>query len=154
MLKLLEEKLKQEREHSELQRLDEDFFSNLQEHITALKSLKDPISQRKLTLLEEGLEELVELRAEKIMRGHQAGMLKAEQPLAECAAAFKKFKRDVLESLFQKETTTQKVMILQDLPQFYGPEMEVLGPFKRGDVVLLERTVATLLKEKGLVDEW
>jgi hypothetical protein len=44
-------------------------------------------------------------------------------------------------------------MALKDLPQFYGPEMEILGPFKRGEVILLDNTIATLLIEKGLVEE-
>lgn len=153
MLNLLEEKVKQERETSELSRLDKDFFFQLQEHITILKNATDVISQRKLQLIQELLQELVDLRAEKILKGHQAGMLTAEVTLAHFASTFKKFKKDVLKSLLQEETTTQKVIILQDLPQFYGPELEILGPYKKGEVVVLDRTVVTLLKEKNLVEE-
>lgn len=153
MLKILEERLKQEREQSELVPLTEDFFIQLQEHIHVLKSAHDPLSQRKLQLIEEQMEKLIDVRAEKIVQGHHTGMLKAESKLADYALTFKKFKKDVLKSLLQKETTAQKVTVLEDLPQFYGPELEVLGPYKKGEVVLMERTVATLLKERGLVEE-
>jgi DNA replication initiation complex subunit (GINS family) len=153
MLKTLEEQLKLERENNELSSLDEDFFFRLQEHITALTSLEDPISKRTLQLIEKGVEELIELRAEKIVKGRQKNMLPAESRLAEFALTFKKFKKDVLESLLQKDTAAQKVVILRDLPQFYGPELEILGPYKKGEVVLLDKKVATLLKEKGLVNE-
>ncbi|KYK31291.1 MAG: hypothetical protein HXS48_13055 [Theionarchaea archaeon] len=153
MLDLLEEKVKQERETSELSRLDKDFFFKLQEHIGILKSANDLISQRKLQLMQELLQELVDLRAEKILKGHQTGMLTPEVNLAQFASTFKKFKKDALKSLLQEEATTQRVIVLQDLPQFYGPELEILGPYKKGEVVLLDRTVVTLLKEENLVEE-
>jgi hypothetical protein len=153
MLDLLEEKLRKERENSELSGLDNDFLFRLQEEYNALKLLNDEISQKKLQLLEEGIKELVDLRAEKIVRGEHTHLLPAERPLAEFRSTFKKFKKDVLKSLLQKETTTSRVMALKDLPQFYGPEMNVLGPFKKGEVILLDKTIATLLKEKGLVEE-
>ncbi|MBU7042818.1 MAG: hypothetical protein HXS47_04425 [Theionarchaea archaeon] len=153
MLALLEEKLKKEREYRELSLLEKPFLFALQEQYNALKVLDDPISRKKLQLLEEGIEELVELRAEKILRGESTHLLPAERPLAEFRITFKKFKKDVLKSLLQKETSTCRVMVLEDLPQFYGPEMNVLGPFKKGEVILLDNTIATLLKEKGLVEE-
>ena len=153
MLNLLEEKLRQERESTDLVRLDEDFFLKLQERISTLQQLDDPISERNLELLKEGIQKLIDVRAEKIVKGHQTHMLKEEFKLAEFASLFKKFKKDVLKSLIEKETTTQRVMVLEDLPQFYGPDMEILGPYKRGEVVLLERRVATLLKERGLIEE-
>jgi DNA replication initiation complex subunit (GINS family) len=153
MLKTLEDQLELERVNSELSSLDEDFFFRLQEHIAVLTSLEDPISKRALQLIEEGVEELIELRAEKILKGCKENMLPAESRLAEFVLTFKKFKRDVLESLLQKDTTSQKVVILRDLPQFYGPELEILGPYKKGEKVLLDKKVATLLKEKGLVNE-
>ena len=153
MLNLLEEKLRQERESTDLVRLDEDFFLKLQERISTLQQLDDPISERNLELLKEGIQKLIDVRAEKIVKGYQTHMLKEEFKLAEFASLFKKFKKDVLKSLIEKETTTQRVMVLEDLPQFYGPDMEILGPYKRGEVVLLERRVATLLKERGLIEE-
>lgn len=151
MLKALDEILQRERESSELTPLSMDFFFQLQEHITALKILKDPISQKKLQLLQENIEKLINVRAEKILNGHTGNMLQAESKLAECMSTFQKFKKDVLESLLQKDIETKKVTILKDIPQFYGPEMEVLGPYKKGDVVLLDKAIATLLKEKGLI---
>lgn len=153
MLNLLEEKVKREREKSELVHLEEDFFFKLQEYMSALKSKKDVISEMKLQLICEQVEVLVDLRAEKILRGHQTGMLKAELNLAEFSSTFKKFKKDVLKSLLQEETTTQRVIVLQDIPQFYGPELQILGPYRKGEVVLLERTVATLLRGRNLVEE-
>ncbi len=153
MLNLLEEKVKREREKSELVHLEEDFFFKLQEYMSALKSKKDVISETKLQLICEQVEVLVDLRAEKILRGHQTGMLKAELNLAEFSSTFKKFKKDVLKSLLQEETTTQRVIVLQDIPQFYGPELQILGPYRKGEVVLLERTVATLLRGRNLVEE-
>lgn len=153
MLNLLEEKLRQERETSTLSRLDEDFFSRLQERIIILQGLSDPISKRNLELLKEGIKELIDVRAEKIVKGNQTHMLKEEFKLAEFASLFKKFKKDVLESLLQKETTTQRVIVLEDLPQFYGPDLEILGPYRKGEVVLLEKSVASLLKERGLIEE-
>lgn len=153
MLNLLEEKLKKERESNTLLVLEKDFLFRLQEQITVLKQLDDPISQKKLLLLEEGMKELVDLRAEKILRGETTHLTAAERPLAEFITTFKKFKKDVLKTLLQKETTTRRVMALKDLPQFYGPEMEVLGPFKKGEVILLDNTIATLLLEKGMVEE-
>lgn len=153
MLNLLEEKLRQERESTDLVRLDEDFFLKLQERISTLQQLDDPISERNLELLKEGIQKLIDVRAEKIVKGYQTHMLKEEFKLAEFASLFKKFKKDVLKSLIEKETTTQRVMVLEDLPQFYGPDMEILGPYKRGEVVLLERRIATLLKERGLIEE-
>jgi hypothetical protein len=153
MLNLLEEKLRQERETSNLSRLDEDFFSRLQERIIILQGLSDPISKRNLELLKEGIQELIDVRAEKIVKGNQTNMLKEEFKLAEFASLFKKFKKDVLKSLLQKETTTQRVIVLEDLPQFYGPDLEILGPYRKGEVVLLEKTVASLLKERGLIEE-
>ncbi len=153
MLDSLEEKLRREREARELTPLREDFFFKLQEHMNALRVMTDPISQKKLQLIEEGVEELVGLRAEKIVRGHCTGMLKAESRLAELGSTFQKFKKDVVESLLQRDTETQRVYILQDLPQFYGPELEILGPYKKGEAVLLDKKVAILLKEKGLIEE-
>jgi DNA replication initiation complex subunit (GINS family) len=151
MLKALDEILQREKETRELTSVSTDFFFQLQEHITALKLLKDPVSQKKLQLIQDGIHELVNVRAEKILKGHTQNMLQAESRLAECVLTFQKFKRDVLESLLQKDIETQKVTILTDIPQFYGPQMEVLGPYKKGDVVLLDKTIATLLKEKGLI---
>ncbi len=153
MLKLLEEKLRQERESSELSSLEEGFFFRLQEYIATLTQLKDPISQGELHIIEESVAELVDLRAEKIIHGHHKGMLTSESPMAEFAATFQKFKKDVLKSLLQRDAQTQRVLILQDLPQFYGPELEILGPYKKGEVVLLNRSTVTLLREKGLVEE-
>lgn len=153
MLQALEDALKKERESSELSYLDSTFFFRLQEDISRLKSLKDPLSEKKLELLQEGVEELVTVRAEKMLKGHRTNMLPAESTLAECAATFKKFKKDVIKVLLQKDSTALKVKILKDLPQFYGPELEILGPFKKGDIVLLNRTVVTLLKEKELVEQ-
>lgn len=153
MLQALEDTLQKERESNELSYLDATFFFRLQEHIFSLKSLKDPLSEKKLELLQEGIEELVDLRAEKIFKGHRKNMLPAESNLAECAATFKKFKKDAIKVLLQEDSAAQKVKILKDLPQFYGPELEILGPYKKGDVVLLNRTVVTLLKEKGLVEQ-
>jgi hypothetical protein len=153
MLNLLEDKLKKERESSTLLVLEKDFLFGLQDQINTLKQLDDPVSRKKLQLLEEGMKELVDLRAEKILRGESTHLMAAERPLAEFITTFKKFKKDVLKTLLQKETTTCRVMALKDLPQFYGPEMEILGPFKRGEVILLDNTIATLLIEKGLVEE-
>jgi DNA replication initiation complex subunit (GINS family) len=153
MLELVEAKVRQEKEQRELSRLDEDFFVKLQQHIQTLSLVKDPIAEKHVQLLREAAEELVDVRAEKIFKGHHTGMLTEEGKLAELASTFKKFKKDVLKSLLQKEITTEKVVILKDLPQFYGPELEILGPYTKGDVVLLERTVATLLKERGLVEK-
>ncbi|MBU6997194.1 MAG: hypothetical protein HXS41_03540 [Theionarchaea archaeon] len=153
MLKLLEEKLRKERETGELSSLDDDFFLGIREHMADLESRTDLISAQKLRLMQQVLEELVDLRAEKIFHGRRKNMLQAESTLAEYASTFKKFKKDVLESLLQKEGTAQKVMVLQDIPQFYGPDLRVLGPYKKGEKVLLDETIATLLKEKGLIEQ-
>ena len=153
MLEILEETLKRERESQELSHIEEDFFFKLQEHINALTYQKDPISKKELQLIEGCIEELVGLRAEKVIKGHHHGMLREESKLAEFRATFQKFKKDVTKSLLQRDAETQRVIILQDLPQFYGPELEVLGPYKKDEVVLLDKTVATLLKEKGLIEE-
>ncbi|MBU7013819.1 MAG: hypothetical protein HXS52_07210 [Theionarchaea archaeon] len=153
MLKLLEEKLRKERETAELSSLDHDFLVRIQEHMTDLESRSDIISAEKLRLMQQVLEELIDLRAEKIFYGQRKNMLQTESALAECASTFKKFKKDVLESLLQKEGTAQKVMVLQDIPQFYGPDLKVLGPYRRGEKVLLDETIATLLKEKGLIEQ-
>jgi DNA replication initiation complex subunit (GINS family) len=153
MLKVLEEKLRKERETTELSLLEDDFFLGIREHMVDLESRADPISAEKLQLMQQVLEELVDTRAEKIFYGQRKNMLRQESALAEYASTFKKFKKDVLESLLQKESTAQKVMVLQDIPQFYGPDMKVLGPYKKGEKVLLEETIATLLKEKGLIEQ-
>jgi DNA replication initiation complex subunit (GINS family) len=153
MLKLLEEKLRKEREVTELSLLEDDFFLGIREHMVNLESRADPISAEKLRLMQQVLEDLIDLRAEKIFYGRRKNMLRQESALAEFASTFKKFKKDVLESLLQKESTAQKVMVLQDIPQFYGPDLKVLGPYKRGEKVLLDETIATLLKEKGLIEQ-
>lgn len=153
MLKLLEEKLRKERETTELSLLEDDFFLGIREHMIDLESRVDPISAEKLRLMQQVLEDLVDVRAEKMFHGQRKNMLRQESALAEYASTFKKFKKDVLESLLQKESTAQKVMVLQDIPQFYGPDLKVLGPYKRGEKVLLEETIATLLKEKGLIEQ-
>lgn len=153
MLKLLEEKLRKERETTELSLLEDDFFLGIREHMIDLESRTDPISAEKLRLMQQVLEDLVDVRAEKMFYGQRKNMLRQESALAEYASTFKKFKKDVLESLLQKESTAQKVMVLQDIPQFYGPDLKVLGPYKRGEKVLLEETIATLLKEKGLIEQ-
>ncbi|MGC1120598.1 MAG: hypothetical protein WBA22_05850 [Candidatus Methanofastidiosia archaeon] len=153
MLKLLEEKLRKEREVTELSLLEDDFFLGIREHMVNLESRADPISTEKLRLMQQVLEDLIDLRAEKIFYGQRKNMLRAESALAEFASTFKKFKKGVLESLLQKESTAQKVMVLQDIPQFYGPDLKVLGPYKKGEKVLLDETMATLLKEKGLIEQ-
>ncbi|KYK35471.1 MAG: hypothetical protein HXS46_12485 [Theionarchaea archaeon] len=153
MLESLEEKLRKERESSELSPLTEDFFLQLQEHMNMLQLSQDPLSQKKLQLLQEGIKELLDLRARKILEGRHTGMLKAEAKLAEFRSTFQKFKKDVLTSLLQREATTKRVIVLQDIPQFYGPELEILGPYKKGEIVLLDKTIVTLLKEKGLIEE-
>jgi DNA replication initiation complex subunit (GINS family) len=153
MLKLLEEKLRKEREVTELSLLEDDFFLGIREHMVNLESHADPISAEKLRLMQQVLEDLIDLRAEKIFYGRRKNMLRQESALTEFASTFKKFKKDVLESLLQKESTAQKVMVLQDIPQFYGPDLKVLGPYKRGEKVLLDETIATLLKEKGLIEQ-
>jgi hypothetical protein len=153
MLKLLEEKLRKEREVTELSLLEDDFFLGIREHMVNLESRADPISAEKLRLMQQVLEDLIDLRAEKIFYGRRKNMLRQESALTEFASTFKKFKKDVLESLLQKESTAQKVMVLQDIPQFYGPDLKVLGPYKRGEKVLLDETIATLLKEKGLIEQ-
>lgn len=153
MLSLLEEKLKHERETSELSYIEEDFFFKLQEHLSILSQSKDPVSQKELSLIMGAVEELVGVRAEKILQGRKKGVLREEHSLMELAETLQRFKRDVLTSLLQRETQTQKVEVLQDLPQFYGPALEVLGPYRKGETVLLDRSVATRLKEKGLVEE-
>jgi DNA replication initiation complex subunit (GINS family) len=153
MLKLLEEKLRKEGETTELSLIEDDFFLGIREHMVDLESRTDPISAEKLRLMQQVLEKLLDVRAEKIFYGRRKNMLRQESALAEYASTFKKFKKDVLESLLQKESTAQKVMVLQDIPQFYGPDLKVLGPYKKGEKVLLEETIATLLKEKGLIEQ-
>ncbi|MBU7023171.1 MAG: hypothetical protein HXS40_03305 [Theionarchaea archaeon] len=153
MLKLLEEKLRKEQETTELSLIEDDFFLGIREHMVGLESRTDPISAEKLRLMQQVLEKLLDVRAEKIFYGQRKNMLRQESALAEYASTFKKFKRDVLESLLQKESTAQTVMVLQDIPQFYGPDLKVLGPYKKGEKVLLEETIATLLKEKGLIEQ-
>lgn len=42
-----------------------------------------------------------------------------------------------------------KVQFLEDTPNFYGPKKELLGPFKKDDIVVLPEIIAEILINKG-----
>jgi DNA replication factor GINS len=39
--------------------------------------------------------------------------------------------------------------VLEDIPQFVGPDMKTYGPYKKGDVVTLPEEIAKFLVERG-----
>lgn len=47
-----------------------------------------------------------------------------------------------------KQRNKKRVRFLTDIPQFLGTELEILGPFKRGDIAELEEEIVNLLLEK------
>ena len=135
-------------------------FDGAKEQENTLKILRDVIDRRQKKILlkaqhdllagevsSEGLaEEEKELYRSiiKLLKEHESVVLNgsAQTALAEQAPAPE-----------EQEPELLSIKILQDLPEFVGPDMQVCGPFKQDQVVQLEKEEALLLINRNAAQQ-
>jgi DNA replication initiation complex subunit (GINS family) len=166
-----------EKENTELQKLPKDFYSKIIHYVGRIRqegrmldqhSSKAKLTSRELSNAKRLVEELLELRFEKIVKevalkpvGKE--LLAPEEQttlmgLMESAAGFQYFLKEALQgkvSRVDDHTQPTRVMLrfLKKTPAIAGDDLKIYGPFAVEDVATLPIDNAKVLIEHGVAVE-
>lgn len=176
----LYEALRKEKYNEKLQKLPKNFFVQLgaylrEKKVIANKEDEDSIFNEEIAKTKKQLEnaksivkELLTIRERKILGlaliaaktgidSHDAeNVLSHEKELL--AMVTKKIEEDgkklnsVLQGIEEKNLKNQLIRFTQDTPEFLDPDLNHLGPFKKGDIANLPKEIVTILTENGQAD--
>jgi hypothetical protein len=141
-----------ERESSKFVSLPEDFHSQTTSYLKGKEKLQTDTWE--LSSARRLIQDLLELRERKVLNAafffvksglNPEYLMEHEKKLFDNAVnLLKEFERE------QPEVYVEgKVEVLKEVPEFLGPNMETLGPLKKGQVIMLPKGVADVLVKKG-----
>jgi len=166
---------RQEKEHSELVRIDDDFFESLPEYINEekikLNDLKNSLDDgivRKLNNMKGMLEDIIYLREKKIINkailktknneDDTKNMTLEEQKiyykLVNMLYAYQRLVKAPFEGEQREEKQKEiKLKILQDVPKFIGTDMQEYGPYEKDAEIEIIESIAKIFIKKGIGKE-
>lgn len=166
---------RQEKENTELSRIDEDFFDSLPEYIEEekekLQDMKNSLDDsvvRKLQNIKSMLEDIIYAREKKIINkailktknneDDTKNMILEEQKIyykiVNLLYSYQRFAKGPFEQETKDEKQkTIKLKIIQDVPKFIGTDMQEYGPFEKETDVDLIEPIAKIFIKKGIAKE-
>ncbi|WP_342666374.1 DNA replication complex subunit Gins51 [Palaeococcus ferrophilus] len=174
----LRELLERELGSTELEPLDEGFYREFEALEKALKfkaegagergeDVEERLALAELKIAEKLVREIIRTRLHKIVdlavRGVPAPMTPEERRVFSLLVAF--INREELpsgvpeevhveetmeESVEVKRTIREAYIIEADIPRIFDEELNEHGPFREGDMVVLPRSLASVLEERGV----
>ncbi|MCS7120749.1 MAG: hypothetical protein RMJ07_05915 [Nitrososphaerota archaeon] len=167
-----------EKEKTEIQPLEKNFYSRIAEYIKRIreerrmlddKTLRGRLMEKEEEYVKRMVEDLIRTRYEKIMNASKRGeivptsILTEEeeilyQGLASQIESFQNFLKNLLQGrvVIGGERERRKMLVvrfLKDTPEIVGVDMKVYGPFKPEDVASLPLENAKLLVKQGIAVE-
>jgi DNA replication initiation complex subunit (GINS family) len=167
---------KAESENEGLTELDKDFIEKLKKYLALKKKIGDKISQREFLSAKYLAEDILKMRRRKIMllslitsdQSSIKNLLDEEKEFFEAICAANKIYREKLEQpLFdfqekdqekesekdKEKSKLKKILIREDIPEFFGYDLKHYGPFKKGDIVEAPEKIAEVLLERKAAEE-
>ena len=174
----LYEAWEKEKESVETQKLPRDFYAKLADYVKKIreesrmldeKTTKAKLMNREFENVKTMLEELVQLRRDKILAIVTARKTVPREVLTEeeeklhgeifpLAEACQTFLKDILQgrlSRIEKEEKPKKILVrfVQEIPAIVGSDMKTYGPFKPEDIATLPTENARILIKQGVAVE-
>jgi len=174
----LYEAWKKEKESVEVQKLPRNFYAKLADYVKKIreesrmldeKTTKAKLMNREFENVKNMVEELVQLRHDKILTKVAGRKTVAREVLAEeeeklhgeifpLAEAYQAFLKDILQgrlSRIEKEEKPKKMLVrfIQEIPAIVGSDMRTYGPFKPEDIATLPPENARILIKQGVAVE-
>lgn len=171
--KTIYEVWKKEVENKELQKIPEDFFQQLSDYVKLLrgqqrmldeKSVRARLLRVQYERVKRLINELIQIRLDKILDGAKAGSLltgvcKEEMALCERLAFairdYDETRKRVIEGMSLEiergEGRRVLVKVLKPIPAFIGSDMRRYGPFMEEDIVFIPIENAEVLSRKGII---
>ncbi|MGQ9460010.1 MAG: DNA replication complex subunit Gins51 [Candidatus Bathyarchaeaceae archaeon] len=173
----LYETWKKEKESVEIQRLPRDFYAKLADYVRRIreegrmldeKTIKAKLMNREFENAKKMVEELVQLRHDKILAKVAARKTVSREVLAEeeklygevfpLTEAYQTLLKDILQgrsTRIEKEEKPKKMLVrfVQEIPAIVGSDMKTYGPFKPEDIATLPIENARILIKQGVAVE-
>ena len=148
--------IEEEKASGKLAKVPEDFFKEARTYLDK----KSQIGRDwELESAERRLQEIIEIREKKIInlalyasrtKVEPENLTQEEQELFnKILSAFKAFK-EALEKSMGEKAREDLVVVLKDLEEFVGIDMQAYGPFKSGDISTMPKANADLLIKKEI----
>lgn len=140
----LEEILRKERESEGLTNMERDFFDSSHELFERLSGNDDFFAGKKREVAQRYFEEIVTIRAEKILFGKREFALPEEHKLIKLSEEIRQKKAEIIVELLSPAQEA-RVKVNKPIPRFVGPDMKTYGPYEMGQVVTLSSKIVSLL---------
>lgn len=159
---------REEQKLPKLSRLPENFFNAIAGYLSQKRSLMERDSRKdflEIKNVERLVEDMINRRERKIMNAaivyartkiQPENLLEEEKSFFNSMVALIKGRRDGLldRIISSEEGGSNMVVFKEDLPEFVGTDTKLYGPYKKGDTANLPMENATVLLQKGIVEEF